>query len=161
VAARGSDLERSLRLSLTANRRQVRLGRGRWWRRVTHAGDESAVASEVLDAGLQRRRTEYFDAAGEGCFGGVFDRDDKTPDPRGRETPRHRQDAGDRADRSIERELAEERETVEPKRRVLGSQDGDRDRQVECALFPAIGAAAGTGDAAGAMTTISRSVGVG
>ena len=49
---------------------------------------------------------------------------------------RHREDAGDRSNRRVERELADEGYPVEHQRLVLGAEERDGDREGERSNFP-------------------------
>ena len=149
VAARRGDLQRPLRLALTANRAEIGFGRDARRRLVTDACDQPALTAQVLDACLERRGAEHLETVGERGLRRVLHGHDEPSNTRHGETSRHRQDAGDRPERRVERELTEEREPVEAHRVVLGAEDRNRDRQVEARpLFGELGRSQVDGDPA-------------
>ena len=136
MAARGNDFERAFGALLALDVAQVRLRSGRRPQRRLGAGQHLRALEVVgeLDERARRenlevsRRPRRLRPAGRGAdealAGGVGG-------------DRRRQDAGDRADRPVERQFADHREAIERVERNSADRrhDRERDRQVVVAAF--------------------------
>jgi len=143
VAPCRSDLEGAFGLALAANGREVGFELSRCRGRVSDDWNELALSAEMVDACLQRGSPEQLDPVRKRGLLRILDRHDQSPNPGAGEAPCHREDAGDGANRGIERKPAQEGEAVEPERLVFSPKDRDRDSQVECALFPSYAGCSG------------------
>jgi hypothetical protein len=113
VATGGRNLQGALCLTLAANGAEVELGLSRRRRCVAHGADQRPLSAQKLDTRLQRWRPEHLEPIGERCLRRVVDGDHQPLDPDGGKAPCHRQDAGDRPHRGVERELTDEADAVE------------------------------------------------
>jgi len=85
----------------------------------------------VTDDSLQRGDPHHLQRFNQRSLGGVLLGNSKAAHPRRTQAARHRQHPGDRPDRAVERQLADEAVAVETQRAIVEAEDGHGDGQVE------------------------------